>query len=297
MPYPPELESLRVRSEAGLQALFAGCDGPDRLREAMAYSLFAGGKRLRPALVVAARELFKTPGADPMPAACALEFIHTYSLIHDDLPAMDDDDLRRGLPTNHVRFGQALAILAGDGLLTEAFGLLARHYPDQPCAIRLVGELATAAGAAGMVGGQVLDVDQAGQSLDRAGLESIHRLKTGALMVAAVRCGGLLGGADEGALTDLTAYGRAVGLAFQVADDVLDVIGDRSQLGKTAGKDAAQGKNTYVGLLGLQGAQAETVALTRLAEERIIRFGPRAAPLRALAGYIRQSASGQTRAA
>ncbi len=297
MPYPTELEALRERTEQGLQQLFSGCDGPEQLRQAMAYSLFAGGKRLRPALVVAARELFDTPGADPMPAACALEFIHTYSLIHDDLPAMDDDDLRRGQPTNHKRFGEALAILAGDGLLTEAFGLLARHYPEHPAAIQLVGELAAAAGAGGMVGGQVLDVEQTGRRLQRAELETIHRLKTAALMVAAVRCGGLLGGADPEALADLTAYGRAVGLAFQVADDVLDVIGDRAQLGKTAGKDAAQGKNTYVALLGTEGARAEAVALTRLAEERIGRFGPRAAPLAALAGYIRQSVEGDTRPA
>jgi len=284
MPYPAELEALRERTEDGLRRLFAGCDGPEPLRQAMAYSLFAGGKRLRPAMVVAARELFDGSGADPMPAACALEFIHTYSLIHDDLPAMDDDDLRRGRPTNHKRFGEALAILAGDGLLTEAFGLLARHYPDHPAAIELVAELAAAAGAAGMVGGQVLDVNQTGRRLDRAGLETIHRLKTAALMVAAVRCGGLLGGADEAALADLTAFGRAVGLAFQVADDVLDVVGESAQIGKTAGKDAAQGKNTYVGLLGLAGARAEVCALTRQAEARL------AAPLAALAGFIRQSA-------
>ncbi len=290
MQLPTTIDSLRQEVEQGLHRQLAAIEGPPELLEAMEYSLLAGGKRLRPVLVVAARRLFDS-GLDPMPAAGALELVHTYSLIHDDLPAMDDDDLRRGRPTSHKRFGEALAILAGDALLTEAFGLVARAYaggdPDRGLAV--VAELARAAGAAGMVGGQVLDM--AGEAHDQPALERLHRMKTGALMTAAVRCGGLLGGADTGALAALTAYGRQIGLAFQVADDVLDVVGDRDRLGKSTGKDTAQDKCTYPALLGLESARGLVATLCSEAADRLRRFDARADPLREVSALLRASAA------
>ncbi len=290
MQLPPTIDSLRREVERGLRCQLAAIEGPPELLAAMEYSLLAGGKRLRPALVMAARRLFDT-GLDPMPAAAALELIHTYSLIHDDLPAMDDDDLRRGRPTSHKRFGEALAILAGDALLTEAFGLVARAYAgvDPGRGLALTAELARAAGAAGMVGGQVLDM--AGEARDQPALERLQRMKTGALMTAAVRCGGLLGGADAGALAALTAYGRQIGLAFQVADDVLDVVGDRAALGKSTGKDAVQDKCTYPALLGLEPARGLVAALCTEAEDCLRRFDARAEPLREVATLLRASAA------
>ena len=294
MAYPRKLEALRERFDKALEKHFASLDGPESLREAMAYSLFAGGKRIRPVMLLAAHQMVQGrdgEGIDPEPAACSIEFIHTYSLIHDDLPAMDDDDLRRGRPTSHKRFGEAMAVLAGDALLTEAFGLMARKYANDrtEAGLGALAELAAAAGASGMVGGQVLDIRLTGQELTQADLERIHRMKTGALLVSAVRCGGILAGADGPTLAALTLYGQQAGLAFQVADDVLDVIGDRARLGKSIGKDEAQGKTTYAALMGLEGARDYVKDLTTGAIAALVPFEGRADPLIALAGFIQDS--------
>lgn len=260
----------------------------------MAYSLLASGKRIRSVLLVATREIFPvSAGHDPIPAACAFELVHTYSLIHDDLPAMDNDDYRRGRPSNHKQFGEAMAILAGDALLTEAFGLVARGFRGvaEPVGARVVGELAAAAGAAGMVGGQVLDTIDTGRDVGREATEEIHRRKTGALITAAVRCGAILGGAGEDELSVLADFGDRIGLAFQVVDDILDVVGNREVLGKSIGKDEASGKNTYVKLLGLEGSRAYAASLAGDAASGVATFGDRADALRAMASFIVERSS------
>ena len=246
---------------------------PPGLHAAMRYSLEAGGKRLRPILTLAAAEAVSgqsspdSPApASALPAACAVELIHTYSLIHDDLPAMDDDSLRRGRPTNHVVHGEGMAILAGDGLLTEAFVLLATEPADSALAsrkIRTIATIAGAAGACGMVGGQAVDllaVGTAGQ-FDRQSLQDMHARKTGALIRAAAVAGAIMGGGADEAINAVEEYGRHLGLAFQIVDDILDVEGDAKKLGKTAGKDAKAGKPTYPSIYGLEESR-------RLAAER-----------------------------
>ncbi len=236
---------------------------PRVVYEAMKYSLDAGGKRLRPILTLSAAEtIASTPtGAYDaielaLPAACAVEMIHTYSLIHDDLPAMDDDSLRRGRPTSHVVFGEGMAILAGDGLLTEAFALLAaepRHPELAARKIRTIQTIAVAAGGCGMVGGQAMDLQAVGSStLDQYSLQDMHARKTGALIRAAAVAGAIMGGGTEDAIRAVDEYGTHVGLAFQIVDDILDVEGDAKDLGKTAGKDARAGKPTYPSTYGLE---------------------------------------------
>jgi geranylgeranyl diphosphate synthase type II len=233
---------------------------PQIVYDAMRYSLDAGGKRLRPILTLAAAETVAgAAGAEralelALPAACAVELIHTYSLIHDDLPAMDDDALRRGRPTNHVVYGEGMAILAGDGLLTEAFALLALEPGDPALAdrrIRTIRTIAVAAGGGGMVGGQAIDLLAAGTSFDGLGLQDMHGRKTGALIRAAAVAGAIMGGGSEDAIAAVDEYGRHVGLAFQIVDDILDVEGDTKDIGKTAGKDAKAGKPTYPSTFGL----------------------------------------------
>ncbi len=260
---------------------------PPRLAEAMAYSLLAGGKRLRPVLALMAAEAC---GADPdaaLPAACALEMVHTYSLIHDDLPAMDDDDLRRGRPTCHKAFDEATAILAGDGLLTLAFEVVARHTRPAAAALACVRELAEAAGPAGMVGGQMADLEgEQSPDINVEGLESIHRRKTGALLRAPLRMGALVAGAPEAELAALDAYGRALGLAFQVVDDLLDVEGDAEKMGKRTQKDAGLGKWTYPGLLGVEGSRRKAEALAQEAVAALEPLGGRADRLRDLAWQL-----------
>ena len=290
MSFPQILENYRQRAEAALEEQFKTIEGPPQLLEAMNYSLMAGGKRVRAIMLLAARELFAFKEGDPRPepAACALEFIHTYSLIHDDLPAMDNDDFRRGKPSCHKAFGEALAILAGDALLTEAFGLVARSMLGQNstlCAYVLT-ELAYAAGAGGMVGGQVIDTLETGKNITREPLETMHSLKTGALLLAPVKIGALMGGADEKEMSALIAYGRKTGLAFQVVDDYLDVIADEKELGKSKGKDAAQGKTTFVTLMGVEGARDYARTLTQEAIQAIEIFRGRAEALRELAAFI-----------
>jgi geranylgeranyl diphosphate synthase type II len=260
-------------------------EAPAKLTAAMQHSLLAGGKRLRPALCFAACDLVGGKREAALPGALALEMVHTYSLIHDDLPAMDDDDLRRGKPTCHVAFGEATAILAGDALLTEAFGVLAASPADPEHVRRAVIELASAAGAAGMVGGQQFDLDGEGKQPTAAAAEAIHDKKTAALIRAAVLVGAILGGAGEPDLAALGRYGRALGLAFQVADDVLDATSTAAELGKSPGKDQAQDKLTYVAAVGVEQARQRARSLAAEAVTTLERFGeaPAAQVLRGMA--------------
>ena len=263
---------------------------------AMRYSLFAGGKRVRPILCLAAAEAVlgdpKEAASRAMPFACALECIHTYSLIHDDLPAMDNDDLRRGKPTSHKVFGEALAILAGDGLLTLAFRLatdLGRFRGAPPeTVLSAASELAEAAGFHGMIGGQVVDIESEGKAGTLAQLEGLHRLKTGALLTASVRGGGLLAGAAGAQLAALITYGEHVGLVFQVADDILDVIGQAELMGKNVGGDARKHKLTYPGLVGLEESRRHAERLLGAALQALEVFGPEAEALRRIAAYVVQ---------
>lgn len=254
---------------------------PARLHAAMRYSLLAGGKRLRPILCLASAEAVGGRREAALLPAVALECLHTYTLIHDDLPAMDNDDLRRGLPTCHKKFDEATAILAGDALLTFAFELLAQATPAVP----LVRELAEAAGSRGVVGGQAEDLAAEGCEPDAAWLEFIHTNKTGKLLRAACRMGALTAGADADQLAALTAYATKIGLAFQIADDVLNVTSTAQQLGKAVGSDAARKKMTYVALYGLATARAKAAALITEAQAALAPLGERAAPLAALAEF------------
>jgi geranylgeranyl diphosphate synthase type II len=257
---------------------------PSRLAEAMRYSTLAGGKRLRPVLCLLAAEACGGDRLSALPAAAALEMVHTYSLVHDDLPAMDDDDLRRGRPTCHRAFDEATAVLAGDGLLTLAFEVIAREMRPAEAAAACVLTLAEAAGPAGMVGGQMADL-QAEERTDAtvSALEHIHRRKTGALLRAALRMGAIAAGAPGETLDALDRYGRAVGLAFQIVDDLLDVEGDEAKLGKRVNKDSGLGKWTYPGLLGLEGSRARARQLAAEAEDALAPLGDRAAALKLLA--------------
>ena len=258
----------------------------DTLREAMAYSLTAGGKRLRPLLLIAAADVVGAKGEDFLPTASALEMIHTYSLIHDDLPAMDNDDLRRGKPTNHKIYGEAMAILAGDALLTLAFSTLARENTDDTTKAKVLREIADAAGCAGMVGGQALDMAAENKHIDLAELKKLHMGKTGALIRAAVRVGAILGGADDKALSALTSYAENYGLAFQITDDILDAVGDTATLGKPAGSDEKNHKSTYVSLVGIEKARQLALDATQAATLALEPWGERAAFLRHLAEIL-----------
>src|SRR6185436_19205886 len=262
---------------------------PYELHRAMRYSLFAGGKRLRPILVLASGESLGASTDDLMPAACALEMIHTYSLIHDDLPAMDNDDLRRGRPTCHKAFGEAVAILAGNALLTQAFRVLASDGPhvDHARQIRVVREIATAAGSVGgMIGGKMADIENEGKQVDAAALECIYRSKTGALIAAPVVVGGIIAGAREDDLDKLRAYGETIGLAFQIADDILDVTSTSEQLGKTPGKDQAANKATYPSVHGIAASQQRARDLVEEAVEIISSLRLRTNVLEELARFI-----------
>ena len=238
---------------------------PETIHQAMRYSIFAGGKRLRPILAIATGQLFGADERELLPAACSLEMIHTYSLIHDDLPAMDNDDLRRGLPTCHVKYGEAMAILAGDALLTQAFLTLADYetaaIDRKACVISEVAHAAATTRA--LIGGQVLDIESEGKQITGEQLESIHRAKTGAIIRCSVRIGAIIGGANERELDALTEYGEKAGLAFQVADDLLDETATSEELGKTAGKDAESHKATYTSLYGVNMAKEMAANLCR----------------------------------
>lgn len=265
---------------------------PENLYESMKYSLMAGGKRLRPMLVLAVLEALDKPIERGVPFAAALEMIHTYSLIHDDLPAMDDDDLRRGKPTNHKVFGEATAILAGDALLTRAFAYIAEAYMDRSdvspaTTVKLIAELGKRAGATGMVGGQMADIEGESKRLDLEQLEFIHRHKTGDLLIAALRGGGYLAEATEAQMEALTRYGVCIGLAFQIQDDILNVEGDAEALGKAVGSDADREKATYPSLLGLAESKARLDELITEAKAALADAGIENSALSPLADYVR----------
>jgi geranylgeranyl diphosphate synthase, type II len=274
-----------------LEAYLPQVRGPAfRVVEAMHYSLFAGGKRLRPILCLAGAEAVGGDATEAMPVACALEMIHTYSLIHDDLPAMDDDDLRRGQPTCHKKFDEATAILAGDGLLTEAFRIIADAAPKfagrEAVLLEVLQLVAQASGYQGMVGGQMLDLMAEGRKITHKELETVHRMKTGALLTAAVRAGALVGGGSRQEVTQLTNYGEKFGLAFQITDDILDVEGDAAEMGKAVGGDAKRQKATYPSLLGPEQAKTWAKKVVESAVADLEPLGERAAPLQELARYL-----------
>ena len=279
------------RANAWLDRLVpAETEPPEAIHRAMRYSLFAGGKRLRPVLCIAAGEVFGADESELMPVACALEMIHTYSLVHDDLPAMDNDELRRGRPTCHKVFGEAIAILAGDALLTRAFQVLAEEGvtdANRARRVRVIAEIARAAGSAGgMIGGQVFDMLGEGQPTDAAALDRLHAAKTGALLAASVVAGAVSGGADEAALATLRRFGASTGLAFQIADDVLDITATEQELGKTPGKDPRSGKATYPALYGLEESRRRAERLVADALDALDALGRPAERLRDLARFI-----------
>lgn len=272
----PMLAGWRTAVEQTLDEQLAAVANP-HLRAAMVYSVEAGGKRLRPLLLLSVVAMYDGVIADALPAAAALEYVHTYSLIHDDLPAMDDDDLRRGKPTNHKQFGEALAILAGDALLTDAFAILSRQYPEKGAACVQI--LAEAAGSNGMVGGQVLDMDGENEQYHLETLKRMHEAKTGALIQAAIAMGGLFVTIPETDQTTLADFSAAFGLGFQIKDDINDVTKTTAELGKTADKDVIEHKNTFPELLGLDGAiQALQVEIAK-AETALNELTVDAAPL------------------
>jgi geranylgeranyl diphosphate synthase type II len=262
---------------------------PRTIHEAMRYSMFAGGKRLRPVLAVAAAEACGGEAAAALPAACAVECIHTYSLIHDDLPCMDDDDLRRGRPTSHKVYGEGIAVLAGDALLTVAFEILAQAGATAryPVAAQIT-ELATASGSRWLIAGQVMDLEGEGKPTTAQQLKFIHLSKTAALLTTSIRLGGMSANATAARLQSLTDFGQALGLAFQVIDDILDVTQSTEKLGKTAGKDVAATKATYPAIHGLEKSRAEAKRLTQAALSALKPFGAKGARLREIADYLLQ---------
>ena len=277
--------------EALVEALPSDPDTPPDLLEAMRYSLMAGGKRLRPILVLLAAEACGADPRDAMPAACAVEMVHTYSLIHDDLPAMDDDDLRRGQPTSHVAFGEAMAILAGDALLTRGFEVLAADLPDPVVAAECCRVLASAGGSDGMVGGQVADLAATNTSPESVDdplqvLGAIHRRKTGRLLAASLELGAVVAGAEKQVRESLLDYGQQVGLAFQVADDLLDVEGDINRTGKTSGRDAHLGKWTYPALAGNDTSRRLARNCIASACAAVEPLGEAGEPLKVLAEFV-----------
>jgi geranylgeranyl diphosphate synthase type II len=285
------LNAKRCAIDAALEKLWDDTEPfPTLLIQAMRYSLEAGGKRLRPILCIAASEAVGGSEADVMPAACALELIHTYSLIHDDLPAMDDDDLRRGKPTCHKAFNEATAILAGDGLLTAAFEVLARPGPNQASDpskwLEAVYLIARAAGCSGMVQGQMMDLAAEGKAITLEELETLQRFKTGALIEVSVKSGAILGGGSAEEIAALGAYGVQIGLAFQLADDILNIEGKPELLGKPVGSDQAHQKVTGPSLIGLEQAKARARGLIESALEELEMFGQKGEPLAALARYM-----------
>ena len=266
----------------------AASEAPEKIHQAIRWSMFAGGKRFRPALLIATGETFDAPVEVLIKTACAFEMIHTYSLIHDDLPSMDDDDLRRGRPTCHVRFGEAAAILAGDALQTLAFRTIAADENlDLTTRVALISELARAAGTPeGMVAGQALDMEAEARHVNARELEEIHRLKTGALIVAATRSGAIIGKANEAELKAVTAYGSQLGLLFQITDDLLDVTASAEDLGKTPGKDAESRKATYPGLYGIEETREAAAKAHRTACEALGQIDRPTTVLRSIADFI-----------
>lgn len=291
MPLSKRFAEIKNQVEKELERLAPSPDDyPARLNESMRYSLFAGGKRLRPILAVAACEAVGGKRETALPFAAALEMIHTYTLIHDDLPALDDDGMRRGQPTNHIKFDEATAILAGDALLTSAFEIMANRslYPgiSYETLLNIMFETAQAIGRMGTIGGQAVDLQMEGAEPDAAVLEYIHTHKTGKLILASVRGGAMLGGADSDRLDALTVYGKDIGLAFQVIDDILDLEGDDKKLGKNAGADLKKGKMTYPAVLGLQESRKLAARLVDRAIESLEMLGESGEALSDLAKYV-----------
>ncbi len=284
------LSARREMVDAALAGILPPEDRPPAsVHRAMRYSVLAGGKRLRPILVIAGAEVVGGRPESVMETACALELIHTYSLIHDDLPAMDDDDYRRGRLTNHKVFGEAIAILAGDALLTLAFRLIAANaarVPDPRLIGQVVAEVAEAAGTGGMVGGQVVDIESEGKTVSAETLDYIHRHKTAALIRVSLRAGALLAGGAPDVVSAIGEAGGNLGLAFQIVDDILDVEGDSAELGKSAGSDERKQKATYPALHGLEVSRREARALIARAKAGLATLGAAAEPLAALADYI-----------
>jgi geranylgeranyl diphosphate synthase type II len=285
------LEQKRIEVDRFLEQISPpAATPPTSLHESMRYSLMAGGKRIRPILTIATAEALGTRPLGLIPVACSVEFIHTYSLIHDDLPSMDDDDFRRGKPTNHKVYGEAMAILAGDALLTMAFDLISRPDLMKDCdpvrQVRIIQELAYGSGHYGMVGGQVFDIQAENKDIDLPTLQNIHKHKTGMLIRAAVRMGAIAAGANDRQLDDMTGYAEDIGLAFQIADDVLNVTGTREELGKNPNTDAERGKKTYPTFYGIDGAKKLAEDCVARAIARLSSFGHSADPLREIARYI-----------
>lgn len=275
--------------EAALECILPKGDGPEaRLFEAIRYATLGGGKRLRPFLVVHGAKLFDVAEAHAARVGAAVELVHCYSLVHDDLPAMDDDELRRGRPTCHIQFGEATAILAGDALLTLAFEVLAEEatHPDASVRTALVATLAKAAGAMGMVGGQMFDLEAEARQLKLEEIKRLQRMKTGALFAFSCEAGAILGKASHAARQALLDYAQDLGLAFQIADDLLDAEGTEAEVGKKVGKDAAMGKATFVSLLGIEKARREAELLAQRAISCLDIFAERAEPLAALARFV-----------
>ncbi len=288
MKLPDFFEADRALIEKALEWMLPPeATPPTSIHRAMRYSVFAGGKRLRPVLCLEAARLFSDDVASTVHVGCALEFIHTYSLIHDDLPALDNDDLRRGKPTCHKAFGDAIAILAGDALLTRAFEVLAKAPVEPARRVRIIAEIGAAAGTVnGMVGGQVADLEAERKPADAAALEYIHRSKTAALIRSAVVAGAIAGGASDAEVDRLGRFGENIGWAFQVVDDILDVEESSQSLGKTAGKDQAQQKATYPALYGVERSRAIAADLEAKAIRELDGYGERADNLRALGQYL-----------
>ncbi|MGB8523891.1 MAG: polyprenyl synthetase family protein [Candidatus Acidiferrales bacterium] len=288
MSAPDFFQQDHAAIEAGLEKLLpAASTPPASIHTAMRYSVFAGGKRIRPILCYESAKLFAADPAGAIPVGCALEFIHTYSLIHDDLPALDNDDLRRGKPTNHKVFGEAIAILAGDALLTLAFQTLANAAIEPARRVRVISEIAAAAGTVnGMVGGQVADIEAEKKAADAAMLEYIHRSKTAALICGSIVAGAIAGGAGDEDVARLRRFGEQIGWAFQVVDDILDVSESSASLGKTAGKDQAQQKATYPALYGLEKSRAIASELETKALRELDYYRERATRLREVAQFL-----------
>ncbi|MBS3905678.1 MAG: polyprenyl synthetase family protein [Syntrophaceae bacterium] len=288
------LEEKKKIVDAALEGCFpntdaTGCETgyPSSLYQAMRHSLFSGGKRIRPILSIAAFEAVGGKGDKILPFACGLEMIHTYSLIHDDLPAIDNDDYRRGKPACHKVFGEAIGILAGDGLLTKAFELMTKHsFGDQEIILNIVNEIARASGISGMVGGQVADIESEGKEVDFPTVQYIHTHKTGALILASVRTGVKLGGGDEETLKAFTHFGERIGLAFQIVDDILNVEGKAELLGKSTGSDLFKKKATYPSLLGIEESRRRAAELMESGIDLLNPFGPEVEPLKEIARFV-----------
>lgn len=285
--FPPPVRLAFAEVDRWLDRYTQATEGcPERLREAMRYSLLAPGKRLRPLLVLAACDACGGEPRRALPAACAVEMIHTYSLIHDDLPAMDDDELRRGRPTCHIQFDEATAILAGDALIPLAFEVIATELEPAELARRAVRELARAAGATQLVGGQADDLQHQFAKPNREMLQTIHLRKTAAMMAVSLKLGGLVAGAEPGVLDRLENFGEKLGLAFQIADDLLDLRGEQAKIGKKTGKDESRGKLTYPGLLGVEPSVSLAGELVAAAQRELVGLGDRAVGLKQLASFF-----------